>query len=61
MRAEFDREAWEERAAIIEFDAGKSRTVAETMAAELQGYTLAEARRRSQTPIMYLAEIAGRT
>lgn len=34
-----DREAFEERAAIIEFDGGLSRFRAETLAAEAQGLT----------------------
>jgi hypothetical protein len=35
----FDREAFEERAAIIEFDGGLSRFEAETQAAKAQGLT----------------------
>lgn len=35
----FDKEAFEERAAIMEFDGGLSRFRAETMAAEAQGTT----------------------
>ena len=35
----FDREAFEERAAIMEFDAGMSRFAAETEAAKAQGKT----------------------
>lgn len=35
----FDRDAWEERAAIMEFDGGLSRFEAETLAAKAQGLT----------------------
>lgn len=35
----FDRDAFEERAAIMEFDGGLSRFKAETLAAGLQGLT----------------------
>lgn len=39
----FDREAFEERAAIMEFDGGMSRFQAETKAARAQGVTRWEA------------------
>lgn len=39
----FDREAFEERAAIMEYDAGMSRFQAETKAAALQGVSRWEA------------------
>lgn len=35
----FDRDAWEERAAIAEYDGGLSRFEAETLAAKAQGLT----------------------
>jgi hypothetical protein len=35
----FDRDAWEERSAIMEFDGGLSRFEAETKAAKAQGLT----------------------
>ena len=40
----FDRDVWEERAAIMEYDGGLSREQAEWHAAEAQGFTLAEVR-----------------
>lgn len=39
----FDLDAWEERAAIMEYDAGMSRFRAETMAARQQGVERHEA------------------
>lgn len=39
----FDRDAFEERAAIMEFDGGLSRFEAETLAAKAQGMTRMEA------------------
>jgi hypothetical protein len=39
----FDREAFEERAAIMEYDAGMTRFQAETKAAQAQGVTRWEA------------------
>jgi hypothetical protein len=39
----FDREAFEERAAIMEFDGGMTRFQAETMAAKAQGVSRWEA------------------
>lgn len=43
-RAAFDRELWEERAAIMEFEGGLQRADAERLAALAQGYTIAEVR-----------------
>ena len=45
-RPEFNRYEWEERAAILEYDAGLRRCEAERMAAEDQGLNIEEARRR---------------
>lgn len=39
----FDLDAWQERAAIMEFDGGMSRFEAETLAAKAQGLTRREA------------------
>lgn len=36
----FDRDAWEERAAIMEFDGGLSREDAERLAAQAQGFQI---------------------
>lgn len=36
----FDRDAWEERAAIMEFDGGLSREDAERLAAQTQGFQI---------------------
>ena len=41
----FDRDTFEERAAIVEHDGGLSRDEAERLATIGQGYTLAQARR----------------
>lgn len=36
----FDRDAWEERTAIMEFDGGLSREDAERLAAQAQGFQI---------------------
>ena len=42
----FDLDHFEERAAIMEYDGGLTRAVAERLAAEAQGFSLAELRKR---------------
>ena len=42
----FDLDQYEERAAIMEYDGGLARDVAERLAAEAQGFSVAELRNR---------------
>ena len=44
--ASFDLDRFEERAAIMEIDGGLARDVAERLAAEAQGFSVAELRKR---------------